>query len=161
MKKSLPTFVIALSTASSAAVFSSNITVCEKRFGISSSLIRFGLPLGTVINKPATALYNMALIFFFASQYGVSCSPAWLVIGVLISGILAIAMLPIPGGGTVAYSILFLQMGIPTEAMAIALAIDILMDFIMTAMDVLLVQLSLVNLSSRLAMLNKGILRGP
>ena len=159
LKKSMPTFLVALTTASSAAAFSSNVTTCEKKFGIDESLIRFGIPLGMVMHKPVAAVYNLFILFFFAAQYDVSCSVGWICVAVFISSIIAIATPPIPGGGAVAYSILFMQMGIPSEALAIALALDVITDFLITAFEMLLLPLSLINASAGLGMIDEEVLR--
>ena len=45
------------------------------------------------------------------------------------------------------------------EAMAIALAIDIVIDFFITAFHMFVLQLSLVNISSRMGMIDKDALR--
>ena len=159
IRKSIPTFLVALTTASSAAAFSSNVTTCEKKFGIDESLIRFGVPLGMVMHKPIAAVYNLFILFFFAAQYDVSCSAAWIGVAVFISSIIAIATPPIPGGGAVAYSILFTQMGIPSEALAVALALDIITDFIVTSFEMLVLPLSLINVSAGLGMIDEDTLR--
>ena len=159
VRKSMPTFLVALTTASSAAAFSSNVTTCEKRFGIDESLIRFGIPLGMVMHKPISAIYNLLILFFFAAKYDVSCSTGWICVAVFISAVIAIATPPIPGGGAVAYSILFSQMGIPADALAVALALDIITDFLVTAFEMLVLPLSLINVSASLGMINGDILR--
>ena len=76
-----------------------------------------------------------------------------------IAAIVAIAMPPIPGGGAVAYTVLFAQIGIPAEALSVALAIDILTDFLITAFDMFVLPLTLINVSSRLSMIDREILR--
>ena len=158
IKKSMPTFLVALTTASSAAAFNSNVSTCEKKFGIDPSLIRFGVPLGMVMHKPVSAVYNMLLVFFFAEKYGINCSVSWIITAVIIASIIAIATPPIPGGGAIAYSVVFAQMGIPEEALAVALAIDIIMDFFLTAFDMLVLPLSLINISSGLGLIDKDVL---
>ena len=155
----MPTFLVALTTASSAASFSSNVTTCEKSFGIDESLVSFGIPLGMVVHKPMGAIYDQLVLFFFAAKYGVSCSVGWLVIAVIISTVIAIATPPIPGGGAVGYTVLFAQMGIPMEALAIALTIDIITDFIITAFEMLALPLSLVNIAASLGMIDEKILK--
>ena len=159
LRKSLDTFMIALSTASSAMAFSSNMNVCQKRFGISASLCSFGIPLGMVMHKPITAIYNLLLVFYFASVYQVQCSVTWLIIAVIVCTIVSVATPPIPGGGVVAYTILFAQMGIPSDAMAIAMTIDILTDFVITAFEMLCMPLSLVHSACRLNMIDTETLR--
>ena len=159
IRKSTPTFLVALTTASSAAAFSSNVTTCEKRFGIDESLIRFGIPLGMVMHKPISAIYNLLILFFFAAKYDIGCSIGWICVAVFISAVIAIATPPIPGGGAVAYSILFAQMGIPSEALAVALALDLITDFLITAFEMLVLPLSLINVSAGLGMINEDVLR--
>ena len=87
------------------------------------------------------------------------CSLTWIILAVAVSAILAVATPPIPGGGAVAYAILFAQMGIPAEAMAVAFAIDILTDFVNTAFDMLSLQISLVHSAYRLGMVDLDTLR--
>lgn len=159
VRKSIPTFLIALSTASSAAAFGSNVDTCEKKFGIDPSLIKFGIPLGMVMHKPITAAYNLLILFYFATQYDVSCSVGWICIAVFISATIAIATPPIPGGGAIAYSVLFTQMGIPSEALAVALAIDIITDFFITSIEMFVLPMSLINAASSMGMIDAEVLR--
>lgn len=160
LRKSSGTFLVALATASSAAAFSSNMSTCEKKYGISASLCSFGIPLGMVMHKPIAAIYNLLLVFFFAAVYHVPCSVTWIVLAVIVCGIVAVATPPIPGGGAVAYAILFAQLGIPTEAMAVALTIDILTDFAITAFEMFCMPFSLVHSAARLGMIDLDTLRG-
>jgi Na+/H+-dicarboxylate symporter len=132
---------------------------CEEKFGIETSLIRFGIPLGMVMHKPVSAVYNLLIVFYFAERYDVSCSVGWLVVAVFISSIIAISTPPIPGGGAIAYTIIFAQMGIPSQALAKALAIDIITDFFVTAFEMLVLPVSLLNISAGLGMLNSDVLR--
>ena len=159
LQKGFPTFLVALATASSAAAFSSNMTACEKKYGISNSLSSFGIPLGMVIHKPISAIYFVILVFYFASKYSIAVSVTWIITAVFIAAIVAIAMPPIPGGGAVAYTVLFAQIGIPAEALSVALAIDILTDFLITAFDMFVLPLTLINVASRLSMIDREILR--
>ncbi len=159
IRKSIPTFIVALTTASSAAAFSSNVETCEEKLGIETSLIRFGIPLGMVMHKPVSAVYNLLIVFYFAERYDVSCSVGWLVVAVFISSIIAISTPPIPGGGAIAYTIIFAQMGIPSEALAVALAIDIITDFFVTSFEMLVLPMSLLNISSGLGMLDRDVLQ--
>lgn len=161
IRKDLPTFLVALTTASSAAAFESNIRTCEKRFGINGSLVKFGIPLGMVMHKPIASIYNLLLVFYFAKEYNVSCSVMWICIAVFISAIIAIATPPIPGGGAIAYALLFLQMGIPSDALAVALAIDLFTDFLITSFEMLVLPVSLINISAGLGMIDKDVLKDP
>jgi Na+/H+-dicarboxylate symporter len=159
LRKSMGTFIIALATASSAAAFASNMSTCEKKYGISTSLCGFGIPLGMVMHRPIAAIYNLLLTFYFAAYYNVSCSVSWIVLAVIVSCLLAIATPPIPGGGAIAYAIMFAQLGIPDEAITIAFTIDILTDFAITAFEMFCMQFSLIHSARKFNMIDLDILR--
>ncbi|MBR6025856.1 MAG: dicarboxylate/amino acid:cation symporter [Firmicutes bacterium] len=159
-KKALPGFLVAFTTASSAATFSMNMTTCEKSYGISPSLSGFGIPLGMVMHRPIAALYNLIIAFYLASVYDIDASVIWIVVAVFISAVVAIATPPIPGGGAISYAIIFTQLGIPTEALALAFTIDIFFDFFITSFEMLTLQMSLINVSSSLGMIDTAVLKG-
>ena len=159
IRKGLPTLLIAITTASSAASFGTNMSACEKRYGIDRSVTSFGIPLGMVMYKPTTALGFLSFALFFAEIYQVECSAGWLVIAFLVTAILAIATPPIPGGALTAYTIIFLLLDIPSEALAIALAIDVIVDFIDTGFDQFVLPFALINQAGRIGRLNLEKLR--
>lgn len=159
IKKSMPTFLVAITSASSAAAFAPNVATCEKGYGIDRSLVSFGIPMGMVMHKPMTAAYDLVLVMYFASVYHVQCSPVWLLLAVFICIIVAVSTPPIPGGGTIAYTILFAQLGIPTEAMALALTLDIIVDFLLTSFDMFALQMAIINISARMGRLDRSVLR--
>ncbi len=159
IRKSMPAFLVALTTASSAAAFGINCSTCEKKYGIDNSLVSFGVPLGMVINKPVSGIINLLLVFYFAAVYDVSCSAGWIIAAVFVSSVVAIAAPPIPGGGAAAYSMLFLQMGIPSGALALTLALDMLLDFVITAFSVAIIQYTLIDIAAGMGMINKDVLR--
>lgn len=158
VKKGLPTLLIALSTASSAAAFGTNMTACHKSYGIDDKISSFGIPLGMVTFKPATAVCYMAMSLFFAQMYSVDISIAWIIIMLFSASTLAIATPPIPGGSITSYTVLFAQLGIPAEAIAIALACDALFDFISTGVDQFLLPMVLLNQAGKLGMVDRKVL---
>jgi len=159
VKKSIPTFLISITTASSAAAFESNVTTCIDKFGISKSLTSFSIPLGMVMFKSSTVLYYMFMSFYFASIYGIECSLTWIATCILTSVLLSVATPPIPGGGAAAYAVLMSQMGLPNEALALALSIDIIFDFIRTSANMYNLPLTIINRAKKLGQLDNKILR--
>ncbi len=157
-KKLLPTFMIALTTASSAAAFSTNIETCEKKLGISSNVTRFGVPLGQVVFMPIAAAEYFIFSILFANNYGVSITPMWVATAFFVSGILSIATPPIPGGGLSIFTILFIQLGIPSVALPIALGIDMLIDYIITAGDIMCLQEELIICGGKTNFLDQEVL---
>ena len=77
----------------------------------------------------------------------------------VVCAIVSVATPPIPGGGAIAYTILFAQMGIPSDAMAIAPTIDMLTDFAITAFEMFCMPLSLIHSACRLNMIDMDVLR--
>ena len=66
-------------------------------------------------------------------SYGVEISMAWVLTAIFVSGILAAATPPIPGGAMSCYTILFTQLGIPAAGIALAISVDLIMDYFITA----------------------------
>jgi len=159
LKKIAPTFLIALTTASSAATFSTNMDCCEKKMGIKKHLANFGVPLGTAFSRPGHALTFFCVCLFMANYYGVTMSPGWVFSALLTCGLLALSVPPVPGGGIACYTILFLQLGIPMEALAIAVVLEIILDFIATSLNMVAVPTDLVMVADKLKMLDKDVLR--
>ena len=71
----------------------------------------------------------------------------------------AIACPPIPGGGAAAYAMLYAQLGIPDAALALTLALDMLLDFVITAFSVVIIQYTLIDISAGMGMIDKNVLR--
>lgn len=160
LRKGIPTLLIALSTASSAASFGTNMKACRKLYGIDETVASFGVPLGMVVFKPTTAVSYVTIALFFAEAYHVSVSPAWIILLIFCCIALALATPPIPGGAMTAYTVLFLQLGIPAEALAIALACDTFVDFVTTGGDQFLLPLPLLTEAGKLGMLDRDVLHG-
>ena len=159
VKKVAPTFLIGLSTASSAAAYSTNVDCCEKQLGIDRQIINFGIPLGQVVFMPGAAVIFLAAGLCMAEVYGVPISPAWLISALLITVVLAVAAPPVPGGGLTCYTMLFLQLNIPAEAVAITIALNVILEFFGTAVNLFCLQAELVELAGSLDRLDVETLR--
>jgi len=135
IKKALPTFLIGMTTASSAAAFATSRKTCSDEYGIEPRLADFGVPFGQVIYKPSVALLYLSSAICTAEIFGVTVSASWLVSAFAMSAILSIATPPIPGGQLASYTVLFAQLAIPDAGIALVLAIGILLDFLETPTD--------------------------
>lgn len=156
--KCTETFVVALTTASSTATFGTAMQCCERKLGLGKYLTNFGLPLGIVFYVPATSSYFLVICFYMAKSYEMSVSAAWILMAVLVTVILAIASPPIPGGTLACYTVMFAQLGIPTEGLVVAMAVDVLFDFIATAVNMVLIEAELVQQGRNLNMLDSALL---
>lgn len=133
--------------------------LCKKELGIDQSVASFGLPLGMVMCKPFTVFTYMLMTLFFAEYYSVKITPVWVVMLVVSSVILSFATPPVPGGAIASYTVIFAQMGIPAEALVLALACDVFLDFLCTASDITTVPLVLLNSAQKLKKVDNNILR--
>lgn len=159
MRICLPQFLIALSTASSTAAFDTVLKVCEKKLGIDRSVTKFGVPLSMVMYKTSSVIYLTAVAFYFANAYGVDISLVWLLQAVFMSVALTFAIPPVPGGGLNNYTVLFLQLGIPSSALALALAADSMMEFFITGFNVYTQSPELLCLAKSVDMVDDHILK--
>lgn len=159
LRKGLPTLLIAITTASSAAAFGTNMKACREEYGIDGTIASFGIPLGMVTFKPTTALSYAIMTLFFSEVYGVRISLSWVLMMIFAAGILALATPPIPGGAMASYTVLFTLLGIPPEALAIALACDTIFDFVTTGGDQFLIPFVLLNQAGKMGMVDQKVLR--
>ncbi len=159
IKKLLPTLLIAVTTASSSAALFTNMETCDKELGIDPVITRFGVPLYQVLFMPVTAIEYFVILLSVSEIYGISISPMMLIMAVISILLLSIATPPIPGSGATVLIILFAQFGIPAEAVAIAVSVDIVLEFIITAGEIFCQQCELIQLSYSLNMLDLNTLR--
>ena len=128
--------MIAFTTCSSAAALATNLIQCQK-MGASKPVSSFSLPLGNTINMDGTAVYMGVVAIFVAEIYGIPM-PFDKQFQVLATGILAsIGSVGVPGAGLIMSTIVFTQVGIPLEGIAIIAGIDRVMDMARTTMNVL------------------------
>ena len=158
VKKCIHPVLIALTSASSAAAYASSMKAFDGEYGVDPTISGFGLPLSMVMQKPGFALYHLLLAFYLGEVSQVPCSPQWVITAVLISGIMAMASPPVPGGGAIAMSVMFSQLGIPDELIGLALTVDILADFIETATDTVFRHTTLPGLAHSLGMIDRDVL---
>lgn len=159
MKKILPTFLIGLMTASSAAAFTTNVRDAEKKLGMDKKFVRFGIPLGQIIFKPGFITMLTALEFGMAKFYDLEISVSWIAIACIVNFIMSVAVPPVSGSAFACFTIVFTQLGIPAEAIAVAFAIDMILDFPCTGVGLAGLQLALVEVADSLNLLKKDVLR--
>lgn len=126
----------AFSTCSSAAALSSSLVATE-RMGASRSVASFAIPLGNTINMDGTAIYMGVVTIFAAEIFGVPM-PIDKQLTVVIMALLAsIGTIGVPGAGMIMITMIFTQVGIPIEAVAIVAGVDRLLDMARTTVNVM------------------------
>lgn len=131
-----PALLTAFSTASSSATLPITIECVEERNKVSSKTSSFVLPLGATINMDGTALYEAVAAIFIAQIYGVPLGPGAQIIIFLTATLAAIGAAGIPEAGLVTMIIVLNAVGLPTEGIAMILAIDWFLDRFRTTVNV-------------------------
>ena len=133
-KRTLSMFVICLSSANFGAAFS---TLVDSLISLDSFKDKTGITLsmGSVFFRPAYTLVFILSSLSMANFYGVEISVIWAVTAFLLSVLLAVAVPGIPGGGAAVLPLLFAQLGLPSEAISMMIAINALLQFLTVAVD--------------------------
>nr|WP_239406940.1 dicarboxylate/amino acid:cation symporter [Desulfovibrio sp. An276] len=128
--------MIAFTTCSSAAALSANLIGVQK-LGASKQVSTFSIPLGNTINMDGAAIYMGIASIFAAQVYGIPM-PLDKQITIVIMAILAsIGSMGVPGAALIMITMVFTQVGIPLEAIALVAGVDRIMDMARTTINVL------------------------
>lgn len=135
LKAVSPAFFVCLSSANFGAAFS---TVIDDVLGagVDSDTAGLSINLGSVFFQPACTVVFVISSLFMASAYGVEISVVWLILAVILSIILVGSMPNIPGASVAVITLLYTQLGLPAEAIALMIAINAVLQFITVSVDV-------------------------
>jgi Na+/H+-dicarboxylate symporter len=100
-----------------------------------------------------------ACSLFTADMYGIEVTWAWLLAAFLLSFILSVATPPVLGGTTVCFSILFSQLGIKAEALAMIISVNAVFEFLTVAVNNYCLQSQIVLLGNSLGKLDRTRLK--
>ena len=128
--------VFAFSTASSNATIPVTMRTVTQRFGVNNSVASFTVPFGATINMDGTAIMQGVATVFIANAYGVDLGIGGYLTVILMSVLASIGTAGVPGVGLIMLSMVFDQVGLPVEGIALVLGVDRLMDMIRTAVNV-------------------------
>lgn len=159
IKKLLPSNLIAFGTSCAMATYSVTSDTCEKDLGVDKKITNFGLPIGIVVYKPGVAIYYLMILFYGVQQYQLGCSIDWIVIAWITSTLLSIATPPVSGGTMACFAILLHQMSIPSEAIAFALAINVIVDRFCATADLTMLEVELALVANKHQLLDKNLLK--
>lgn len=128
-------WLIAFTTCSSAAAMPANL-LASRRLGSTKTIASFAVPLGNTINMNGTAIYMGITAIFGAQVYGIDLTMADQVTIVLMGVLAAVGTAGVPGAGLIMSTIVFTQVGIPLEAVALIAGVDRILDMIRTSINV-------------------------
>ena len=132
----LPAQLLAFSTSSSAATLPVTMNQCEKELGISKEISSFVLPVGATINMDGTSLYQAVAAVFIAQAYGFDLTMVQQLTIVLTATLASIGAAAVPGAGIVMLVIVLEAIGLPSDGIALIIAVDRILDMLRTAVNV-------------------------
>jgi Na+/H+-dicarboxylate symporter len=128
--------VTAFATSSSAATLPITLRCTEQHLHVKKDIANFVVPLGATVNMDGTALYEAAAALFVARLAGIELDIASQMIIFVVAMLGAIGAPGIPSVGMLSMVLVLESVGLPTEAIAILLPIDRILDTVRTAVNV-------------------------
>lgn len=128
--------LIAFTTCSSAATLPATMR-SSKRLGASESVANFTLPMGATINMDGTAIYLGVSAVFVSQIYGLNLSIAQQATIMLMAVLASIGTAGVPGAGLIMMTMVFTQVGIPMEGIALVAGIDRILDMARTTLNIM------------------------
>ena len=128
--------ITAFATSSSAATLPVTLRCVEQHLHVRRDVANFVVPLGATMNMDGTALYEAAAALFVARLAGIELDLAHQLVIFAISMLGAIGAPGIPSVGMLSMVLVLQSVGLPTEAIAILLPIDRILDTVRTAVNV-------------------------
>jgi Na+/H+-dicarboxylate symporter len=135
-KGSREALITAFVTSSSAATLPITLRCTEQHLHVKKDIASFVVPLGATVNMDGTALYEAAAALFVARLAGIELDIASQMIIFFVAMLGAIGAPGIPSVGMLSMVLVLESVGLPTEAIAILLPIDRILDTVRTAVNV-------------------------
>lgn len=126
---------VSFSTSSSAATLPVTLATTD-RLGVSRQVSSFSIPLGVTINMDGTAIMQGVATVFVANAYGLSLTMEDYVLVILTATLASIGTAAVPGAGLIMLTMVFMQVGLPVEGIALILGVDRLLDMMRTSVNV-------------------------
>ncbi|MER2492998.1 dicarboxylate/amino acid:cation symporter [Catenovulum sediminis] len=135
-KKMKDTLMFAFSTASSNATMPITLNTVTQKLGAGNSVASFTVPLGATINMDGTAIMQGVATVFIAQVYGIDLAFSDYVAVLLTATLASVGTAGVPGVGLILLAMVFQQVGLPVEGIALILGVDRLLDMTRTAVNV-------------------------
>ena len=139
VRKFMPGFMIALSSGSFGASFTTIINSMLS-CGCEANRATFIMNVGGILFKPAHSITFLVSAVIMAGIFGMPISVPWLIFAALLSVILTVAVPNVPGASASVYALLFAQLGLPAEALALMISVNAFLEFVMVAVNMYCLQ---------------------
>lgn len=136
IRKYLPVMGFAFSTATSNATIPLAIETLYSKMGVSKKISSFTIPLGATVNMDGTAIMQGVAVVFASEAFNIPLTGADYATVILTATLASIGTAGVPSVGLVTLTMVFASVGLPTEAIALIMGIDRLLDMARTTVNI-------------------------
>lgn len=123
-KKFAKMSMMAVTTTSGAICLPTKMEDEVTKFGISRKVADFTGPITMSMNSCGAAQCYVAAIFFMAQSTGIQMTPYQMGMAILLSCLMCLGTISVPGGSVIVYTFLATSLGLPLESIAVLIGID-------------------------------------
>ena len=135
-KKFAKMSMMAVTTTSGAICLPTKMEGEVTKFGISRKVADFTGPITMSMNSCGAAQCYVAAIFFMAQSTGIQMTPYQMGMAILLSCLMCLGTISVPGGSVIVYTFLATSLGLPLESIAVLIGIDWFAGMFRTLMNV-------------------------
>lgn len=135
-KKFAKMSIMAVTTTSGAICLPTKMEDEVTKFGISRKVADFTGPITMSMNSCGAAQCYVAAIFFMAQSTGVEMTVYQMGMAILLSCLMCMGTISVPGGSVIVYTFLASSLGLPLESIAVLIGIDWFAGMFRTLMNV-------------------------
>ena len=128
--------IFAFSTSSSNATIPVTLRTTERRLGVDNPTASFIVPFGATINMDGTAIMQGVATIFIANVYAIDLGLSGYLTVIGMAVLASIGTAGVPGVGLIMLAMVFTQVGLPVEGIALIMGVDRLLDMMRTAVNV-------------------------
>ena len=118
-KKFAKMSMMAVTTTSGAICLPTKMEDEVTKFGISRKVADFTGPITMSMNSCGAAQCYVAAIFFMAQSTGIQMTPYQMGMAILLSCLMCLGTISVPGGSVIVYTFLATSLGLPLESIAV------------------------------------------
>lgn len=135
-KKYAKMSMMAITTTSGAVCLQTKMEDEVTKFGVSRKVADFTGPITMSMNSCGAAQCYVAAIFFMAQSTGIELSGYQMFMAILLSVLMCLGTISVPGGSVIVYTFLASSLGLPVESIAVLIGIDWFAGMFRTLMNV-------------------------
>lgn len=156
-KKLTEVSIMALTTTSGAVTLPTKMKDSYEKFGIDRKVVDFTGPITMSMNSTGAVQCYVAAIFFMAQASGIELSIYQMVMAIVLSTLMCLGTISVPGGSVIVYTFLAQSLGLPLESLSILIGIDWFAGMFRTLMNVDVDILIGMLVSSKLGNLDRDV----